>query len=143
MDYNNECFSLVKRNTMYLGLVSSSIIEKYFQAILIANKQLVTITWNRLKLMESELLRRRVKSTSYEPQIAIKIANIGQGSSDRSGVRTDLNVLTEDRGPRRSAAERSPVKNLGHLIWFFLLNKFWYLLWLLGDGWHRNMTIMI
>ena len=30
--------------------------------------------------MESELLRRRVKSTSYEPQIAIKIANIGQGS---------------------------------------------------------------
>ena len=39
-----------------------------------------TITWNRLKLMESELLRRRVKSTSYEPQIAIKIANIGPAS---------------------------------------------------------------
>ena len=32
--------------------------------------------------MESELLRRRVKSTSYEPQIAIKIANIEFGSPD-------------------------------------------------------------
>ena len=77
MDYNNECFSIVKRNPLYLGLVSSSIVGNHFQAVLNIKQ---TINWNRVKLMESELLRRRVKSTSYEPQIAIKIANIGQGS---------------------------------------------------------------
>lgn len=86
--------------------------------------------------MESELLRRRVKSTSYEPQIAIKIANIGQGSIKDC-------LLGAGSGPWGLTIETSLIKNLGHLIWFFLLNKFWYLPWLLGDGWHRNMTIMI
>ena len=101
--------------------------------------------------MESELLRRRVKSTSYEPQIAIKIANIGSGLSWLS-VLSDL-ILVQDLDWRWLNHDltslgfqevwRSLVKNLDHQIWFFLLNKFWSLLWWLGDGWHRNTTIMI